>query len=76
LKTLLSDMSWTEDKEYFSENDIVIFPVGSTEQHGPANPLGTDFLIAKAVAEETAKRTGVVCLPVALFDVSSNHKQF
>ena len=50
--------------------------MGSTEQHGPANPLGTDFLLAKAIAEETAKRTGVLCLPVVPFGVSSHHKQF
>jgi creatinine amidohydrolase len=69
-------MSWTEAKEYFAKNDIAILPVGSNEQHGPANPLGTDHLIAKAIAEETAKRTGVLCLPVIPFGVSSHHKQF
>lgn len=76
MKTFLYEMSWTEAKEYFGKNDIAIFPVGSTEQHGPANPLGTDFLTAKAIAEETAKRTGVLCLPVIPFGVSSHHKQF
>jgi creatinine amidohydrolase len=76
LKTILHEMSWTDAKEYFRENDTVILPIGSTEQHGPANPLGTDSLIAKALAEETAKRTGVLCLPVVPFGVSSHHKQF
>jgi len=69
-------MSWLEAKEYFSKNDTAILPVGSTEQHGPHNPLGTDHLIAKALAEETAKRTGVICLPVVPFGVSSHHRQF
>jgi creatinine amidohydrolase len=68
-------MSWVEAKEYFAKNDIAILPVGSNEQHGPHNPLGTDHLIAKAIAEETAKRTAVVCLPVVPFGVSSHHKQ-
>ena len=76
MKVLLSEMSWVEAKEYFSKNDTVILPIGSTEQHGPANPLGTDFLIAKAIAEETAKRGSVACLPVIPFGVSSHHKQF
>jgi creatinine amidohydrolase len=76
LKVLLSEMSWAEAKEYFVKNDVAILPVGSNEQHGPANPLGTDHLIAKALAEETAKRTGVLCLPVVPFGVSSHHKQF
>jgi len=69
-------MSWSEAKEYFANNDIVILPVGSNEQHGPANPLGTDHLIAKSLAEEVAKRTGVLCLQVIPFGVSSHHKQF
>jgi len=76
LKVLLCEMSWAEAKEYFAENDVAILPVGSTEQHGPANPLGTDHLIAGTLAEETAKRTGVLCLPVVPFGVSLHHRQF
>jgi creatinine amidohydrolase len=76
VKVLLHEMSWTEAKRYFTNNDTVILPVGSNEQHGPQNPLGTDHLIAKAVAEEAAKRTGVLCLQVIPFGVSSHHKQF
>jgi creatinine amidohydrolase len=73
---MLHEMSWSEAKDYFRKNDIAIVPVGSNEQHGPANPLGTDHLIAKSIAEETARRTGVVCLQVVPFGVSSHHKQF
>jgi creatinine amidohydrolase len=73
---MLHEMSWAEAKEYFADNDIAIIPVGSNEQHGPQNPLGTDHLIAKAIAEETAKRTGVLCLQVVPFGVSPHHKQF
>lgn len=76
MKVLLGEMSWVEAKEYFEKKDIVILPVGSTEQHGPANPLGTDYLIAKGLGEEVAKRVGVVCLPVVPFGVSSHHRQF
>lgn len=75
-KFLLYEMSWPEAKKYFSENDVAILPVGSTEQHGPHNPLGTDHLIAKAIAEEVAKRTGAICLPVIPFGVSSHHRHF
>ena len=75
-KHLLHELSWVEAKEYFAENDAVILPVGSTEQHGPQNPLGTDYLIARALAEETAKRTGTLCLPVVPFGVSAHHRQF
>ena len=73
---MLHEMSWTEAKEYLTKNNMAILPVGSNEQHGPQNPLGTDHLIAKAIAEETAKRTGILCLQVIPFGVSSHHKQF
>lgn len=76
MKVLLHEMSWPEAKGYFAKNDIAILPVGSNEQHGPANPLGTDHLIAKSIAEETAKRTEVLCLQVIPFGVSPHHKQF
>jgi len=76
MKVLLHEMSWTEAREYFTKDTIAILPVGSNEQHGPQNPLGTDHLIAKAIAEETAKRTEVLCLQVIPFGVSSHHKQF
>jgi creatinine amidohydrolase len=76
LKVLLHEMNWKEAKQYFAENDLAILPVGSNEQHGPPNPLGTDHLIAKGIAEEVAKRTGVACLQVIPFGVSPHHKQF
>jgi len=76
MKISLHEMSWIEAKEYFSKNDVAIIPVGSNEQHGPHNPLGTDHLIAKVIAEEAAKRTGVVCLQVIPFGVSHHHRQF
>jgi len=76
VKVMLHEMSWTEAKEYSIKSNIAIIPVGANEQHGPQNPLGTDHLIARAIAEETAKRTGVLCLQVIPFGVSSHHKQF
>lgn len=76
MKVLLHEMSWIEAKECFRKNDIALVPVGSNEQHGPQNPLGTDHLIAKAIAEEAAKRARVVCLQVIPFGVSHHHRQF
>ncbi len=73
---LFHEQSWTDAKEYFSENDTVILPIGAIEQHGPHNPLGTDFLIAETIAREAAKRTRVLCLPTVPIGVSSHHRQF
>lgn len=73
---LLHYMTWVDAKQYFAKNDTVILPVGSTEQHGPANPLGTDLLIAEALAERVSDQTGVACLPIVPFGASSHHRQF
>ncbi|RLE80511.1 MAG: hypothetical protein DRJ51_05710 [Thermoprotei archaeon] len=75
-KHLLQEMSWVEAKDYFAKNDIVILPVGSTEQHGPQNPLGTDHIVAASLASEVARRTGVITLPVIPYGMSLHHMGF
>jgi len=72
----LAYMSWRAAASYFSRSDVVLLPVGSTEQHGPQNPLGTDHLIAYNLALEAGKRTGVVVLPPVPFGVSAHHSAF
>jgi len=72
----LSKVPYPEAEKYFSYNDIVVLPVGSTEQHGKHNPLGTDYLIAYRLALEAAKQTGVATLPPVPFGVSSHHRHF
>lgn len=42
---------------------IAYLPVGSVERHGDHLPLGTDTIIAEALAEELARRTGGILLP-------------
>jgi len=37
-------MTWEEAEEALQETDIVVLPIGSTEQHGPHLPLGNDAL--------------------------------
>lgn len=72
----LAYMSWKAAGERFSSSDIALLPVGSTEQHGPHNPLGTDHLIAYALALEAGKRAGVTVLPPVPFGVSAHHSAF
>ena len=73
---LLESISWKEANDYFKNNDIVILPIGSTEQHGPHNPLGTDFLIAEELAKELSKRTNLLVLPTVPYGVSFHHSNF
>ncbi len=48
----LAERSWTDVRD--ADVDVAVVPVGSTEQHGPHAPLGTDTLNAVAVAEAAA----------------------
>ena len=48
----LSEVTWTDVRD--ADVDVAFLPVGSTEQHGPHAPLGTDTLNAVAVAEAAA----------------------
>jgi len=58
--------------------DLAVVPVGSTEQHGPHAPLGTDTVIATAVADRAAERYAdpVVVTPAVPVAVAEEHRAF
>jgi mycofactocin system creatininase family protein len=58
------------------ERPLVLVPVGSTEQHGPHLPLGTDTLIATAVARELAESNGGYVAPAVSIGASGEHQGF
>lgn len=68
-------MSWTELRD--SEPSVALLPTGSTEQHGPHAPLGTDSLTAESIAEAAAEEAeAAVCLPTVSVGVSEEHRAF
>ncbi|MEA1993398.1 MAG: creatininase family protein [Euryarchaeota archaeon] len=68
---LLREIQWQEAKEALKDS-VVVVPVGSTEQHGPQNPLGTDHMIA----ERLAKELDTVVLPTVPIGLSKHHRFF
>jgi creatinine amidohydrolase len=58
-------------------NDVLVLPVGSTEQHGPHLAMGTDTLLATRVAEAACDRVGdasdVVLAPSLPYGISEHH---
>jgi creatinine amidohydrolase len=72
----LQEQTWEDVAEYLKKNDTIIFPIGSTEQHGPAGPLGVDSYAAIALAEDAAKETGVLVTPPMWFGDSPHHLDF
>jgi len=72
----INELTWEEIAEYLKQDDMIIFPVGSTEQHGPAGPIGLDSYVAISLAEDVAKKTGILCTPPLWFGDSSTHLSF
>jgi creatinine amidohydrolase len=72
----LSEHAWPDAGSV--ETDLAVLPVGSTEQHGPHAPLGTDVLTADAVADAgVAAHDGeVVVAPAIPVGVAEEHRDF
>ncbi len=73
---VLQEMSWMDVQENLKENDMVIIPIGATEQHGPHLPLGTDSYIGLKVTRMISARTGAVVAPVLWSGYSVYHSGF
>ena len=74
--SLLAEETTTTAADALEAADVAVFPVGSTEQHGPALALGMDHLAAEAFARTAADRKGCVVLPTLPVGVSAHHRQF
>ena len=56
--------------------DMVIFPVGSTEQHGAHLPVNVDILCAYEIAKGVSRKTGLPILPPMAYGNSQAHAGF
>ncbi|MFB0565178.1 MAG: creatininase family protein [Candidatus Aminicenantaceae bacterium] len=73
---VLQEMTWTDVKDYLKTSDMVIIPLGSTEQHGPHMPLGTDYYATIGMSKMISARTGVLVAPVLFAGYSVYHSGF
>ncbi|MEF8774194.1 MAG: creatininase family protein [Halobacteriales archaeon] len=71
----LPDYTTTAAAEALDDVEVALFPVGSTEQHGPHLPLSTDHATAGALAR-SLDRPDVAVLPTLPVGVSEHHRQF
>ncbi|AFJ37328.1 creatininase family protein [Mycobacterium intracellulare] len=55
---------------------VAVLPVGAFEQHGPYLPLGTDTLIACAIASSISQHHNVFQLPPVAFGCSHEHAAY
>lgn len=72
----INELTWEDVEEYLQRDNIAIIPVGSTEQHGPAGPLGVDAYAAIAIAEDAAKKANVLTTPPLWFSDAPHHLDF
>ncbi|WP_222913098.1 creatininase family protein [Natrinema sp. SYSU A 869] len=72
----LETNSWTEIEEVAPTAALV--PVGSTEQHGPHAPVGTDTIIARAIAADADREWAgdSVVLPPVPVGIAPYHGRF
>lgn len=78
---MLEDMTWEELSEVMKKTDLVIVPVGSTEQHGCHLPLAADTIQVVEMAKQTVARLAqegitVVAGPTIPFGVAPYHMPF
>lgn len=73
----LAHLNWQQAKKVLQQEDLVaIIPIGSTEQHGPVGPLGTDFLIPEHFAKCIEERTEVLIVPTVPYGIATHHIEF
>jgi creatinine amidohydrolase len=71
----MSRMSWVEYLSRVSRDRVPVFlPVGALEQHGPHLPLGTDALLATAIAAGAAAEVGGIVAPALAYGYKSQPK--
>ncbi len=70
----LTDRTWPEFGD--GAAPVLAIPIGSCEQHGPHLPLGTDTIVAEALAARLAARGDVLVGPSLTVTASGEHAGF
>jgi len=73
---LLHLSTWQEVEAYLQESQGIIFPIGSTEQHGPTGLIGTDAICAQAIAHGVGEATSGMVAPTINVGMALHHTGF
>jgi creatinine amidohydrolase len=63
-------------KEAAKNVAVIIFPIGSVEEHGDHLPLGTDSIQPEYIALEAAKKTGCLVAPPFKYGICNATRNF
>ena len=69
----IHELTWPDIAEYLKEQDVVMVPIGATEQHGHHTPLLVDTAWASDVSEAVARQENVLVAPPMHFGWSPHH---
>lgn len=72
----LHRMTWPEVESYLEGSKGIIVPIGSTEQHGPNGPIGTDVICPEQIAFAVGAADGVLVAPSIAFGMAQHHLAF
>lgn len=75
-RNYLPHMTRPEVEDLLTRTDMVIFPVGSLEQHGTHLPIGTDYLNGVERAKLIARKADVLVAPILMPGQSPYHMEF
>ena len=72
----LDELSTFEAAQAAKDGAVIIFPVGSVEEHGSHLPLCTDSVQPEFIALEVAKRTGCLVAPPFRYGICNATRNF
>jgi len=73
----LDRMTFDEVETYLKTGEgIIILPLGSTEEHGPHGPMGTDTFAARIVCRGVADRLHAILAPAVPFGMCFDQRHF
>ncbi|MEM6449255.1 MAG: creatininase family protein [Cyanobacteria bacterium P01_D01_bin.105] len=68
--------TWPQVEDYLTRSRGIIFPIGSTEQHGPSGLIGTDAICAETVARGVSEATQALVGPTINVGMALHHLAF
>ncbi|MCW3984172.1 MAG: creatininase family protein [Candidatus Bathyarchaeota archaeon] len=72
----LDELSTKEAAQAAKNGTVIIFPLGSVEEHGDHLPLGTDSIQPEYIAVEVAKKTGCLVAPPFRYGICNATRNF
>lgn len=69
-------LTWQEVETYLERSTGIIFPIGSTEQHGPTGLIGTDAICAQAIAQGVGDSVDAIVAPTISVGMALHHTAF